>query len=263
MRVGLRVYLYSMLVIIAALALLGMMSIVKYETILTETLAKRLSVVVDDTGSSIEKAGTLGVTLRSLAQQPTGPVAGARQLLAGTATVLALDMTGRPIAVGGEQQRLPFSTELMADRIAAKEKSWHLRAEGFLIAGTTVINSFGEAEGAIVALLPDAVIETRDDAMLARIIQFGVIVLVPTAILAAVLIFFSIRPLGRSIHAMRNVVEEREQPDGVNLTTGPLAPTLQWFSRIFGDLEKQRKEADETLDAIETLARMESGKHGQ
>lgn len=263
MRVGLRVYLYSMLVIIAALALLGMMSIVKYESILTETLAKRLSVVVDDTGSSVEKAGTLGVTLRSLAQQPTGPVAGARQLLAGTATVMALDMGGQPITMVGEEQRLPIPVGPMAARIAAKEKSWHLRTDGFLVAGTTVINSFGEAEGAVIALLPDSVIEARDDAMLARIIQFGVIVLIPTAVLAAILIYFSIRPLGRSIHAMREVVEERAPHGGAHLSAGPLAPTLQWFSRIFGDLEKQRKEADETLDAIETLARMESGKHGQ
>lgn len=262
MRIGLRVYVYSMLVIVAALTLLGLMSMVKYENILTDTLAKRLAVVVEVARASVEKAGSLGVGLRALAQQPSGPIAIAAQLLPGEARVMVVDVHGNPIALPGQETSAPVSVASLVERIAAKEKGWNFREGGFLLAGSTVVNSFGEAEGAIVALQSDLVIEQRDAAMLRQIVSFSLITLVPIAVLAALVVFLSLRPLGHSIHAMRAVVEEHDGSRIAN-ANGPLAPTLHWFGRIFGDLEQQRKEAAQTLDAIETLARMEKRPNGQ
>lgn len=261
MRIALRVYIYSMLVITAALALLGLMSIVKYESILTGTLSKRLAVVIEDARASVEKAGTLGVSLRALAQQPTGPVAAAAQFMPDEARVIVVDADGSPVAMPDQDARLPIAAAPLVERIAAENKNWNFREGGYLIVGSTVVNSFGELEGAIVALQSDQVINQLDNAMLRRIIYYSLITLVPIALLAALVVFLSLRPLGRSINAMRSVVEEHEAGRIANIS-GPLAPTLHWFGRIFGDLEVQRKEATQTLDAIETLARIESGKNG-
>ncbi|MCL6707100.1 hypothetical protein M8R20_08820 [Pseudomonas sp. R2.Fl] len=262
MRIGLRVYVYSMLVIMAALALLGLMSIVKYETILTETLSKRLGVVVEDARASVEKAGTLGVSLKALAQQPTGPLAVAAELMPGEARVIVVDAHGGLITMPGQEGGLPIAPAPLVERIAAQQKSWSFRDGGYLIVGSTVVNSFGESEGAILAVQSDQAITERDNAMLRRIVSYSFITLVPIALLAALVVFLSLRPLGRSIHAMRSVVEERDETRIAN-ASGPLAPTLHWFGRIFGDLEQQRKEATQTLDAIEILAHTESRKNGQ
>lgn len=262
MRLGLRVYIYSMMVIVAALALLGLMSIVKYESILTDTLAKRLAVVVEDTRMSVEKAGTLGVSLKALTQQPTGPIAIAAQLLTGEARVMVVDARGDVVNTPGEQAALPVAIAPLVGKISAQEKNWHFREDGYLVVGTTVVNSFGESEGAIIALQPDGMIAERDSAMLRRIVSYSAITLVPVAILAAIVIFLSLRPLGHSIRAMRSVVEDREE-GRIADASGPLAPTLHWFGRIFGDLELQHKEAAQTLDYIETLAHTESRQHGQ
>ncbi|MBO3761705.1 hypothetical protein [Ciceribacter sp. L1K22] len=262
MRIGLRVYVYSMLVIVAALALLGLMSIVKYETILTETMSKRLAVVIEDARASVEKAGSLGVSLRALAQQPSGPLSVASQLIDDDARVVVVDARGELVSMPGQVGGLPVASAPLLTHIAARDKSWSFRDGGYLIVGSTIVNSFGESEGAIVALQPDAVITERDNAMLRRIISYSFITLMPIALLAAMVVFVSLRPLGRSIQAMRSVVEERDETRVAN-ASGPLAPTLHWFGRIFGDLEQQRKEATQTLDAIEMLANAESRKNGQ
>ncbi|WP_162894654.1 hypothetical protein [Rhizobium terrae] len=262
MRIGLRVYIYSMFVIIAALSLLGLMSIVKYENILTETLAKRLTTVTEDARASAEKANALGVSLRALTQQPGGPIEVAAGLLPNGMRVVVVDPRGDLIRRPGEAAGLPISVDALVDRIEAKQSDWHLRENGYLVAGSTVINSFGEAEGAIIAIQPDAIIESRNAAMLRDLVSFSSLTLLPTAIIAAIVVFFSLRPLGRSIRAMRSVVEE-QKPADISEVRGPLAPTLHWFGRIFGDLEQQRGQALSALNEIEAIATAEGRRHGK
>lgn len=262
MRIGLRVYIYSMFVILAALSLLGLMSIVKYESILTETLAKRLAIVTEDARLSVEKAGTLGVSLKALAQQATGPIEVAAQLLPRDIRVVVIDPAGEIIARPGAAEPLPISTAQLTGKVAAKQSNWYLREDGYLMAGSTVVNSFGEPEGAIIAIQSDAIIDERNAAMLRRILIFLALTLLPTAVLAAIVVFFSLRPLDRSIHAMRTVVEEQDASAIQNMN-GPLAPTLHWFGRIFGDLEQQRGQAVSALNEIEALAVAEGHRDGK
>lgn len=262
MRIGLRVYIYSMFVIVAALALLGLMSIVKYENILTETLAKRLTTVTQDARASVEKAGVLGVSLKALTQQPGGPIDVAAELLPDDMRVAVIDAQGELVRRPGEPADLPIPVGLLVGHIAAKESKWFLRESGYLVAGSTVVNSFGEPEGAILAIQSDAVIESRNAAMLRDLVSFSSVTLIPTAIIAAIVVFFSLRPLGRSIRAMRSVVEE-QNAGHIGEVRGPLAPTLHWFGRIFGDLEQQRGQADSALKEIEALAVAEGRRDGK
>ncbi|WP_172746002.1 hypothetical protein [Neorhizobium sp. T7_12] len=262
MRIGLRVYIYSMFVIVAALSLLGLMSIVKYENILTETLAKRLTTVTEDARASVEKADALGVSLRALTQQDGGPIDVAAGLLPSDMRIAVVDPRGDLIRRPGETAALPVSVDALVDRIAAKQSDWHLRENGYLVAGSTVVNSFGEPEGAIIAVQSDAVIESRNAAMLRDLVSFSLLTLIPTAILAAFVVYFSLRPLGRSISAMRSVVEE-QNAGHLSKVQGPLAPTLHWFGRIFGDLELQRGQALTALNEIEAMATAEGRRDGR
>lgn len=257
MRITLRVYIYSMIVVFSALIILVIMGSVKYENILIGNHTAQLNIAIEDARSSVERASVLGVPLRALLQQKDGPVEAAAKLLPSNAIVVIVDADGLIIHRAG-QETMPEDVlgDIIPGKIASKEQSWSERDGGYLVAGSTVLNAFGQVDGVIVALQSDADIVARDRDMLRQMLLFMGLALVPTAVIAGVAIVFSLRPLNRSIRDMHAVVHGASCSASFtdNDKAGTRPSSFGWFGPLFGNLEEQHRNALKTLDEIETSA---------
>ncbi|WP_319531178.1 hypothetical protein [uncultured Cohaesibacter sp.] len=267
MKIGLRVYIYSLLVMVTALGLLGLMSVVKYESILTDTVVKRQHAITNDIRNSIEKAGVLGVPIRSFSQFE-GAMAATAASVEKDVHLVVINNSGKDLIYQNSPIKgadlAAFKSIVMGKEIQEflKDKTdhWSVRRDNYLFSGSTIINPFGQVDGAVVTMQSDAGINARTSAMLTRIAYFSALVLLPSALLAALVIYTSLRPLEQSIRTIRHVVEE--VPEAKPEIEGPLAPTLRWFSDVYSKFVSQRRTAISTLDSIEALAR-QNGQEGR
>jgi hypothetical protein len=243
-----RVAILLALLLALACGIVAAMNYLKFEKLLVSQQARVIGIIAADAAEAFERGINLGVRLPG--------VPGGQALLE---RALNADADIRRISVADARGHILFDTDrgrigadlppgLLAPGRASPPRAWRATEQGLAWIGVPIVNSFGQAEGALLVGHARTSVAARLDAIALAMLRPTLLVLAVAIPLVVVLTFVLARPVRRYFDRFGRTIARDAPGDG------PPEPSLAALDAGLAETERLLAGAERELEDLVSRA---------
>jgi len=168
-------------VLATVLGVLGFLSALQHDAILSRLIQERLAVIAETTASSFRSVVDLGLPISAM-RNAEQILLRARQIDPAVTAIQVFNPTGIIVHTIGRDDRAPLSRDLLVVQSLARSNRWNASTENELRAGFSIKNSAGTTVGGVLVASSKQEFTAKSDAMAMRIaMAFALILAISSA----------------------------------------------------------------------------------
>jgi predicted MFS family arabinose efflux permease len=232
-------------VMATVLSVLGFLSVLQHDAILSRLIQERLTVIAETTASSFRSVVNLGLPISAM-RNADQVLTRSREIDPAVTAIQVFNPTGIIVHSIGRDNSAPLSRELLLVQSLAKSNRWNAPTEDELRAGFSIKNRAGTTVGGVLVASSKREFAAKSETMAIRIAIASVLILAVSSVIAFLVLRLR---LGGAIRGMEQLhrLSERFASDRIGTDHGvdaePSRRNYGFLSSEIVKLEAQLTEA--------------------
>ena len=232
-------------VLATVLSILGTLSVLQYDAILTRLIQERLAVIAETTASSFRSVINLGLPIATV-RNAKEVLSWAKDIDPAVSSIQVFHPTGIVVHATTADDGAPIPKDILLVQSLSSSDRWNAENEGELLAGLTLRNLTGAPIGGILVSAANQDFKAKSEAMATRIALVAVVVFFVFSALALPVLRLrlggTIRGLGK-LERLSEAFSDDQQRSGNAAEAAPAIANYGFLSGEIVRLESQLNDA--------------------